>query len=123
MNSCKRVIGLTASFLALGTLWGCTTVYEGRYDWQDGWREARVLQVAGADEIKYQRFSDCRPSVSSEELASSRFAVLLYEHMGHARHRVVPLPTGDPLKKDDLVYMNLRSCYTPLARRKPTNDR
>gem|GEM_PF-1495204 len=116
MSSCKRV-GLAATVLMLGALQGCTTVYEGRYDWQDGWREAQVLQVASAYGIKHERFSDCRATVSPEERASSRFAVLLYMHMARSRHRVVPLPTGDTFAKGEFVYMNLRSCHTPLVRR------
>lgn len=40
---------------------GCTNVvYEGKFNWHDGWREAKVLQVGSATDIPGGQSSDCR---------------------------------------------------------------
>lgn len=105
-------LGLTVFILA-----GCTTVYEGKYDFNDGWREAEVMEIAGASEIKKPQFSDCRESAMPEQLAAGRFAVLAYKRMGRKRVHVVPLKPGETFRPGDLVYTNVTGCDTPLTLR------
>jgi hypothetical protein len=40
---------------------GCaSSVYEGKYSWDDGWRKAKVVRVSQASELGSRHVSDCR---------------------------------------------------------------
>ncbi|HXD39584.1 MAG TPA: hypothetical protein VN649_03420 [Ramlibacter sp.] len=95
----------------------CAFAYEGKYDWHQGWREARVVMTGDAPALGGRRFSDCRHRAETDQIASGQFAVLSYEDMGHLRHRVVPLHAGEAYRPGDLVYMNVNSCDTPIVMR------
>ncbi len=109
-----------ASLIAALATTGCALVYEGKYDWYDGWREAQVLQIGRAAEIEKPQFSDCREQMTPQQLATGRFAVLSYMHMTRKRHRVVPLQAGQSVAVavGDQVYMQITSCDGPLVPRK-----
>lgn len=92
---------------------------EEKYDWQHGWREATVDKVEDA-ELRGRYFSDCRDKTQTGRVASGRFVVLTYEHMGRTRHRVVPLRKGETYRLGDLVYVNVKSCKAPLVARTGT---
>ncbi len=109
-----------ASLIAALSATGCALVYEGKYDWYDGWREAQVVQIGSATEIEMPQFSDCRKQMTPQQLATSRFAVLSYMHMTRKRHRVVPLQLGRAVAVGDQVYMQITSCDGPLVPRKST---
>jgi len=51
-------------------LTGCTTVYEDKYDFSEGRREAKVVQIGRAIEIVKPQFSDCRDAASLQQLAT-----------------------------------------------------
>ena len=105
-------VGLTAVFLS-----GCATVYEGKYDFNDGWREAEVMEFARASEIKKPQFSDCRESAMPKQLSTGQFAVLSYKRMGRKRVHVAPLMPSEAVRPGDLVYVNVTRCDTPLVAR------
>lgn len=103
--------------LSVFALSGCTTVYEGKYDFSEGWREAKVIRIERASEIAKPQFSDCRDNASTQYLASDKFIVLSYKHLNRPRKRVVPFgPSGDA-RAEDLVYMNVTDCESPLIPR------
>jgi len=108
---------IAGSLVVAAALAGCATVYEGKYDWKDGWREARVVRTGAAADLGGQHFSDCRDKAAPAQLATAQYAVLSYSHMSRPRRRVVPLAPGAGLRAGDLVYMNLRSCDAALERR------
>lgn len=103
--------------LAAFALAGCTTVYEGKYDFRDGWREAKVIQIERASEIAKPQFSDCRVSASPHYLAADMFIVLSYKHLSRPRKRVVPFGPSDGARVEDLVYVNVTDCDSPLIPR------
>lgn len=105
-------VGISA--LMLG---GCTTVYEGKYNFSDGWREAQVVQIASASEIEKSQFSDCRENSLPQQLSVDKFIVLSYKHMNRPRKRVIPFEPSEGVRPGDLVYMNVGSCDIPLAPR------
>ena len=112
-------VGLTVFGLS-----GCTTVYEGKYDFSEGWREAKVIQIDRASEIAKPQFSDCRATSSLQHLASDKFIVLSYKHLNRPRKRVVPLGPSDDVRVEDLVYMNVTDCDIPLiSRSEPPSHR
>jgi hypothetical protein len=111
----KRIPTLALSAFILA---GCTTVYEGKYNFSDGWREARVVKVGGATEIgKKPRSLDCLESATAQQLSTSQFAVLSFMAGTRSRMRVVPLRSGEAFGPGDLVYMNVKSCDTALVAR------
>ena len=112
----KNSVG--ASLIAALSATGCALVYEGKYDWYDGWREAQVVQIGSAAEIKKPQFSDCREQMTPQQIANSQFAVLSYVRMTREQRRVVPLQTGRSVAVGDLVFMQITNCDGPLVPRK-----
>jgi hypothetical protein len=108
---------ITVFGLSVFALSGCTTVYEGTYYFSEGWREAKVIQIARSSEIAKPQFSDCRGNVSPQHLASDKFIVLSYKHLNRPRKRVVPFGPSDGVRVEDLVYMNVTDCDKPLIPR------
>lgn len=110
--------------LSIFGLSGCTTVYEGKYDFSEGWREAKVVQIERASEIAKPQFSDCRVSASPKYLASDKFIVLSYKHLNRPRKRVVPFGPSNGVQVGEFVYMNVTDCDVPLMfRREPPSNR
>lgn len=103
--------------LSIFGLSGCTTVYEGKYDFSEGWREAKVVQIERASEIAKPQFSDCRATTSQSHLASDKFIVLSYKHLNRPRKRVIPFGSNDGARVGDRVYMNVTDCNSPLIPR------
>lgn len=95
---------------------GCASVYEGKYDWKEGWREGKVMEIGSASELGKPQFSDCRDKVSAQQLTSGKFASVSYSHMTRKRRRVAPLQPGDAFRPGDDVYVNVASCAAPLVR-------
>ncbi|MDI1268056.1 MAG: hypothetical protein PSV40_03000 [Polaromonas sp.] len=103
--------------LSAFALAGCATVYEGKYDFADGWREAKVIQIGHASEIPTPQFSDCRDAALPQQLATDKFVVLSYRHLNRPRKRVVPLRPSSGVRVDELVYMNVTDCDRSLEPR------
>ena len=108
----------TACVVMLLAATGCTTLYEGKYDFSEGWREAQVILIAPAAEIDFPQFSDCRQKPLTQLDASLPFVLLSYEHLGRTRKRVVPLPKNLDLRAGDPVYMNVTTCDGGIVTRK-----
>lgn len=106
------LVALGAAFLG-----GCTTLYEGKYDIEQGWREGTVVNVGAASAMTKAVTGDCRSSASAQQVATGRFATLTYRWMGRTLGRIVLLEPDVGIKAGDPVYVNVLSCATPLARR------
>lgn len=100
----------TACVVVLLAATGCTTLYEGKYDFSEGWREAQVILIAPASQIASPQFSDCRQKFPTQQDANTSFVLLSYKHLGRARKRAVQLPQGLDLQAGELVYMDVTSC-------------
>lgn len=96
---------------------GCSTVYDDRYDFKDGWREGEVLEIGSASAIRSPQFSDCRAEAKPEQIAKGKFVLVAFNHMRHVQRRVAPVPTGSDLKRGEMVYVNVNDCDAPLALR------
>ena len=108
-----------AILVAALTVAGGAFATEQTYDANRGWREATVDKIEDAA-LRGRYFSDCRDKTPTGQVASGRFVVLTYEHMGRTRHRVVPLRKGEAYRLGDLVYVNVKSCKAPLVARTGT---
>ena len=96
---------------------GCTTLYEGKYDFSEGWREAQVIRVAKASQIETPQFSDCRQKFPLQQDANTQFVLLSYKHLGRSRNRVVQSPQDLDLQTDEFVYMNVKTCAGSIVKR------
>lgn len=105
---------LAAGLLAIAVT-GCASVYEGKYDWKEGWREGTVVQIGTASELGKPQFSDCREKLPAQQVASGQFASVSYSHMTRKRRRVTPLQAGESFRPGEEVYVNVSSCTAPLV--------
>ena len=94
---------------------GCTTPYEGKYDFYEGWRNAKVVQLVGANEFTKYDYADCRKTASPEQLAIDRFAAVSYRGGRHHRTRIVAFAAGAALNVGDAVYVNPGRCLAAVA--------
>lgn len=89
---------------------GCTTLLDGKYDFQDGWRAAKVIQIAPLARIQRPYFHLCTRNASSEQRAGGEFAILSYKNMGKQRQHAMPLLPNSGLQIGAKVYANMDSC-------------
>ena len=118
------VCGLPRLVLALTSIGagllagGCSTVYAGTYNFDDGWREGSVIATGHAGSIAEPQFSDCRKRMTTEQLRTGQFALVRFQHLGHAQRRVVPRKDGTPLPQiGEEVYMNVSDCTAALVKK------
>jgi hypothetical protein len=100
-----------AALFAAGGLAGCAMLYEGKYDWDQGWRVGRVITSGAGMSVAPTSAGDCRKAASPAEVARTVYAEVAYQSEGRwLRHRVVPIPQGVTLKDGQTVYLNVHSC-------------
>lgn len=93
-------------------LTACSTVYEGRYDFADGWREATVAAVLSQDQLERQRVTRCKGAATQ---ARDAWFVVRYVRSGHFTTFAVPAPAGR-FSVDQKVYVNPgRDCANAIA--------
>lgn len=97
-------------------LTGCaSTVYEGKYDWSEGWRKAEVMAVQTAPEMERPRFFTCVRQANPEQLATTRFAVVKYRQLSRNQRQAVPLQPGESAAVGESVYVKAGDCQAPLV--------
>ena len=105
------MIARVASLCMLGALAGCALVYEGKYDWDQGWRIGRVINAGAGMTVPATSAEDCRKQLSPADVARTEYAEVAYQSEGRwLRHRVVPVPEGVARKQGETVYLNVYSC-------------
>lgn len=110
---------LLASFITAG----CSTIYTGKYNFSEGWREGQIESIGNAASIAAPQFSDCRRSLTAEQLNASPFALVKFKRLGRTQRRVVPLMAdAAKLRPGDFVYMDISSCEVLLVRRLPNSQ-
>ena len=106
-----------AALVALASFAGCTTVYEGKYDWDEGWRVGRVVNLGVGTALAPTPPDDCRQEATPAEVARTLYAEVAYRSEGRwLRHRVAPVPQGMTLTDGQRVYVNLHSCGDGLVK-------
>jgi hypothetical protein len=109
-----RSRGATSGALCL-LLHGCSTVYEGKYDFDDGWREASVVAVGAVAVPAPVDHRDCRLQ-SASSAHETRYVTLTYRRVRAHGKLIMPLPEGMDLKPGDVVYVNAARCAGPILR-------
>lgn len=117
MKAIRTTLHLLSAFSLLALAGCASVVYEGKYDWSEGWRSAEVVAVQRAAEMERPRFHKCVREASPEQLATTRFAVVKYRHMSRTQRRAVPLGAADKVAPGDPVYFKEGTCNTPLVHR------
>ncbi len=107
----------TIAALLLASTGGCATVYEGKYEFSQGWREAQVVEIAPASQIEWPEFFECIREGSPQERATESFIVLSYRRMGKTAKRAAPLSANPQLRVGDMVYVNASRCDSPVVKR------
>ena len=77
---------------------GCaSSVYEGTYAWDDGWRKATVVRVSQASELGSRHFADCRFKLDqSQSSPTDRFVVVSFADMNRQQLGVLPIAASGP---------------------------
>jgi hypothetical protein len=106
---------LFAKLAACGSLLlltACSTVYEGRYDFADGWREGTVAAVLSQEQLERQRVTRCKgPGIQTDDA----WIVVRYVRSGHFTTFAVPAPRGR-FSVEQKVYVNPgRDCADAIA--------
>lgn len=99
---------------------GCTTLYEGKYDFWEGWREGVVQEVALGDRLTRGATKDCRKGVHPEIVRDTVFARVSYKISRTRVSVILPLRLGAQFAPGDSVYVNPRKC-AGLAHRAPSS--
>ena len=99
-----------AAFLVLA---GCAgPVYEGRYEYDRGWRIAKVLAVGDEATFgtKLKGIEDCRPGLPEDATL-----VLVRYHWGRGVRLRIALATPETATALAEVYVNSYDCRDPVA--------
>lgn len=106
-----------AMTLGAFSLAGCATVYEGKYEFSEGWRAATVVSVVTGAEIKDPGFWTCLRHVPEAERLSRTYVLLDYRNGSRHRKHMVPAPAGIQVVPGEKLYLNLSTCEQSLAKR------
>ena len=98
---------------------GCTTVYEGKYHFSQGWRKAQVVEITPGSAIQNPAFWKCLRGVSPPERHARSYIMLSYHDLGRKREHLVPLPPGTALQKGEPVYLKVDACQGAIAKMQP----
>ena len=103
--------------MAITGLVGCAQIYEGKYDWDQGWRLGTVIEVGLGAALPPIASGDCRNEATPAEVARTRYADVRYQNEGRwTRHRIVPIDDGDMFSKGQAVYFKANDCTEHLVR-------
>jgi hypothetical protein len=99
-------------------LTGCALVYQGKYDWDEGWREGYVVKVeTGAVPIVR---GGCVHRPPLQTLPPPRYAQVKYQNEGRViRNQNVPIPENANVQQGDRVYFNINDCSEGLVPARP----
>ena len=95
----------------------CSTVYEQRYDFHDGWRKARVQEVGPFNKFAKNYGYTCRQA--PETIEGKQGAIVGYSGGGRWRSQLMLLPEKETVKEGDLVYAKILKCEEPMVPRTP----
>jgi len=92
---------------------GCTTIYEGRFNYGEGWRVAKIAEIGHGGALASDASTQCRIEEASRGYADGKFAVVRYLGYRIQSCRIVRLPSEPSLVMGDFVYINIRDCGQP----------
>lgn len=96
---------------------GCANVYEGKYNFSDGWREAKVVAVVQGAKIERPSFWECTRKLEAAQRAATDFVLLSYRGVNRQQRYMVSAPANLPVTPDERVYLKVGSCEGAIAKR------
>lgn len=95
--------------LAAALVQGCSAIPAATSAYEQGWREARVVDASIGDESIAGLANDCRMQPSATE--ARRFALLSYRDgaQGFARY-VAAVPQDQAVKVERIYQVNVKDC-------------
>lgn len=96
----------------------CASLENDGYDFKDGWRRAKVLEIGSANAVMRTVSKDCRLELGSGA-RFDHYAVASYSVGGRSTIRaqqVVAVPNDLDLAVGEQVHVNVRDCTQPLSR-------
>lgn len=96
---------------------GCTTLYEGRYDFSEGWRKAEVVRIEPFEKLSAYEVPRCRAGPPSAAGTGATWAVVRYRAGRRSRNAAIPLSPSDAFKVGELVYANVSDCSREIRHR------
>lgn len=98
-------------------LQACSALSEADEGYEQGWRQARVVQTGLGTERIPRLVKDCRTELPAD--ASARFAVLSYlDGAHHGIRYVAAIPPGVAVKAEQVFQVNVNDCRSPWYRLK-----
>jgi hypothetical protein len=107
-----------AVLLVVGLLAGCASVYEDKYDWGTGWRQAKVLKLGDATSMAGERDGACTQANPSAVDPAQEFALVTYRSVRTSWKKVRPVAAGSGINVGDTVYVDSGRCDAPLVPRR-----
>jgi hypothetical protein len=100
-----------------GATGACTTPYEGRYSFYDGWREAQIARFEPFEKLPSNVVRQCRAGPSSQMTVGTIWAVVRYRSESRTRLAAVPVPPSETFTVGEAVYANVSACSPDLRKR------
>jgi hypothetical protein len=100
--------------IATAPVAACAPIYESRYPYDAGWREATVTDVAPGDELLVAATVDCRLGLPAKEVVSGRFARVTYYNARQVRSMIVPVDAVEAPQPGMKAYVNPDDCGQPM---------
>jgi hypothetical protein len=108
--------GLVLLSAATALVAGCSTVYENKYEFRDGWRKGEVVRITVGEAIQRPVFWNCTRKTTAEQRSGRQYAVVAYRQVPYRpRQHLVPLPSGVLLHPGQRVYVNVGTCENAIA--------
>jgi hypothetical protein len=99
--------------LAFG-LCGCAPVYlEGKYSYEEGWREGIVAHMVEGEEINVHAIVDCRSGLSPDHVRKTRFALVKFNNARNRLSQIVSLAPSAAVAVGDAVLVKMNDCSQP----------
>lgn len=98
---------MVACVIMLPMATACSTLYEGKYDYSDGWRLARVEQVSSLRGSLSCLIQDDHPDRVTPTV-DNNFALVTYRVLKGKRNRIVKIPALSSVQAGDSLYINIR---------------
>ena len=108
---------MSAVIIAMSLLSSCAIVYEEKYTFSDGWREASVINEGVPADPDLPLQIDCRKPEATP--LGERYVTVRYVFQNaHFRNGVFRVSQGAHFKPCELVYVNVADCSQPVKKHK-----
>lgn len=104
MNSRLSVLSISAMLV------GCATVYDGKYDYDEGWRLATVVELGNGTTRFKDTSLDCRTLRFGTHSQATQYAYVRYLRSFAPRMAVVPIPGHTEVGVKQRIFINLNDC-------------